>query len=84
MPEGIATRLSRILGGLAFQRRPKASSRVSAGTNDGEAPSCYTPPFRLALSIGGVANSHMRIKLGHWAVTRFNDILDPALGTAQL
>ena len=38
VPEGIATRLSRILGGMTF---PKASSRASAGTagtNDGEAP----------------------------------------------
>ena len=32
---------------------PNASSKVSAGTNNGEAPATL-PPFRLALSMGEV------------------------------
>ena len=44
------------------------------GTNDEEAPSCYTPPFRLALSMGGVAIGNIvtcescEIKLGRRAI----------------
>ena len=36
--DGIATTLSRMCGELGSSGFPKASSRVSAGTNDGEAP----------------------------------------------
>ena len=64
-----------------FQRCPKASSTVSVGTNNGEAPairpwiipyvlSMYMPPFRLTLSIGGYVftrKNHVRIKLDHKA-----------------
>ena len=47
----------------------KGLSRVSAGTNDGEAPATLLH-FGLPYS-----SSHMRIKLGHQAVTQFNNIL---------
>ena len=72
---GHSNKTKQDFGLTGFPKASEGLSRVSAGSTDGEASATllhFGLPYRWAWL--QAVRSHVRIKLGHQAVTQFNDI----------